>query len=464
MHTLWQTLTLSQISFGAWRESSYLYHLVGLVAPWRRGSWLLQWAEPLGAFLICVLLLFAPFTSTGFLGLLLVACGAFWALITLSDRPEMLSSTPLHLILGLYWLVNVLATAFSPVPRAALTGLIKLTLYLLFFALGARVLRSPAVLNWVISTLLLLSLVVSGYGIRQERFGAEQLATWNDPTSIFAEDTRVYSYLGNPNLLGGYLLPVIGLGLAAFLIWHSWPRKALAATVVLSNTACLYYTDSRGAWIGSVVLFGSFALMLYGCYRDRLSPFWRAYLIPLVGGLVGGAIVLAFIQVESLRARVLSIFAWRGDSSNNFRINVWWAVLDMIGDRPWLGIGPGNAAFNKIYPLYMKPQYSALSSYSIFLETLVEVGFVGFLTLIWLLAVAFNRGWQQIQQWRQWGNSRGFWIMGAIAAMGGTLAQGLFDTVWYRPQINTLWWLLLAIIASQIPPRSPAAVAQSPTP
>ena len=44
--------------------------------------------------------------------------------------------------------------------------------------------------------------------------------------------------------------------------------------------------------------------------------------------------------------------------------------------------------------------------------------------------------------------------MAAIAAMAGLMAQGLFDTVWYRPQVNTLWWFLVALIASQYQPKS----------
>ncbi|GAC1460431.1 MAG: hypothetical protein NVS2B14_07740 [Chamaesiphon sp.] len=38
--------------------------------------------------------------------------------------------------------------------------------------------------------------------------------------------------------------------------------------------------------------------------------------------------------------------------------------------------------------------------------------------------------------------------MSAIAAMIGLLGHGLVDTVWYRPQVNTLWWLMVALIAS----------------
>jgi putative inorganic carbon (HCO3(-)) transporter len=32
--------------------------------------------------------------------------------------------------------------------------------------------------------------------------------------------------------------------------------------------------------------------------------------------------------------------------------------------------------------------------------------------------------------------------------MFGILSHGLVDTVWYRPEVSTLWWLMVAIIAS----------------
>jgi len=59
------------------------------------------------------------------------------------------------------------------------------------------------------------------------------------------------------------------------------------------------------------------------------------------------------VRGASARSR-FQYLAGRADSSNNFRINVWAAVVEMIRDRPILGIGPGNTAFNKIYPLYQR--------------------------------------------------------------------------------------------------------------
>ena len=323
---------------------------------------------------------------------------------------------------------------------------------MVFFVFCARILRSPRLTNWLITVVLGIGLVVGSYGIRQQIFGVEQLATWNDPTSELAGATRVYSYLGNPNLLSAYLLPTIALGVAAFFVWQGLVPKLLAITITLVNTACLYFTGSRGGWIAMIALVGAFLLLFFVWFKNNLSPFWRKWLLPLVFGILGGLMFAAIMSVDSLRIRVMSIFVGRQDSSNNFRINVWMAVLDMIRDRPLIGIGPGNAAFNKIYPLYMSPKYSALSAYSVLLETAVETGLIGLSIFVWLLVITVNQGVQQIQRLRDKNNPAGMWLIAAIAAMAGLMAQGLFDTVWYRPQVNTLWWFMVALVASQYQP------------
>ncbi len=446
--SLWTKLVLSNLQFYQWRGGSYLYGWVGLVQSWRESSWLLQQWEILGGLLISLVLVLAPFVSTSLIGLLLLACGGYWVLLTVSDTDQPGASS-IHLLVLLYWFIATVATAFSPVKLAAFSGWIKLTLYLFFFALSSKVFRSGRMLGIVITILLHVALVVSIYGVRQEFFGVEQLATWNDPNSPLAQDTRVYSYLGNPNLLAGYLLGAIALSLAAVFIWRGLLPKALAGTMVLVNSACLYFTDSRGGWIGMVVLILTFLLLLRYWFNDLLSPFWRTWLLPMIIGGLAGFLIVAVLLVEPLRLRVYSLFDGRNNSTNNFRINVWEAVFEMIRDRPILGIGPGNSAFNKIYPLYMRPNYSALSAYSIFLETIVETGILGLSCFVWLVTVTFHRGMVQLERLRQEKNNQGLWAIAAIAAMAAMLAQGIGDTVWYRPQINTLWWLMVGIIASQ---------------
>lgn len=453
MNLVWQRFTLSTLPLKEYLATSYVHrYLVGLLSSWRQTSVLLQWGDAIAAALLSLIYALAPFASSTLVGFLLVACVGFWLLLTLSDEvtPTNISSsvTPIHLLVLLYWGVAAIATALSPVKKAALSDLGTLTLYLLLFTLCARVLRSPRLRSWIIILYLHVSLIVSVYGLRQWFFGATALATWVDPESPMSKTTRVYSYLGNPNLLAGYLLPAVIFSLVAIFVWQSWPKKALALTMLIVNISCLILTFSRGGWIGLVVaLLAVMALLVY--WKSVEMPrFWRTWSIPIVLGSLIGVLVLAVIFVEPVQLRVFSIFADRKDSSNNFRRNVWDAVFEMIRDRPIFGIGPGHGSFNKVYPLYQRPRYTALSAYSILFEVTVETGFVGLACFLWLLIVTFNTALLQLRRLRQIRSVEGFWLIGAIAILLGMLAHGTVDTVWYRPEVNTLWWLIVALIAS----------------
>jgi len=448
--SVWQHLTLvslSRPSSALW-QSAYITRINGVLASWQQDNWLLRQAHVIAAGLVLMLFVVAPFASTTGIGLILLACSAVWLLLLLRDR---LAFTPVHLVVLVYWAVSTVATAFSPVRADAVDGWIKLTLYLMLFALLSHLLRSPRVRNWTITAYLLTALVVAAAGLRQWFFGADALATWVDPDSTLAGTTRVYSYLGNPNLLAGYLIPAVLLGAIAMVAWRGM-GKLLAAVITLVTLTCLVLTFSRGGWIGIVAGGFVFLGLLIQGWSQTLPPPWRRWTLP---GLLAGtaaALAVAVSAVAPLRDRVSSIFSGRDDSSNNFRINVWSAVVEMIKARPVLGIGPGNDAFNQVYPFYQEPGYTALSAYSVFLEISVETGVIGLICFFWLLLVAFSYGWRCLQQLRAQGSpesvSGAFWLLAAMAAMVGMLAHGLVDTVWYRPQVSVLWWLLLALVAS----------------
>lgn len=451
MNLVWQRFTLSYLPLKQYLASSFLHRfLVGLLHSWRQSSILMQWGDPIAVALLSLVFALAPFVSSSLVGVLLVACVGFWLLLTLSDESTSAVPlfTPIHLLVLVYWGIAVISTALSPVKSAAFKDLIVLTLYLLLFALCARVLRSPRLRSWIITLYLHVALIVSIYGLRQWFFGATALATWVDPTSPLAKTTRVYSYLGNPNLLAGYLVPAVVFSLVAIFAWQSWIKKALALTMFTVNAACLVLTFSRGGWIGLVVgVLTAIALLIYWLSID-MPPFWRTWTLPIVLGGLMGLIILAVIFVEPVRLRVFSIFADRRDSSNNFRRNVWDAVFEMIRDRPIIGIGPGHNSFNQIYPLYQRPRYTALSAYSVFLEIAVETGLLGLGCFLWLMIVAFNHAGVQIQRLRQSRSIEGFWLIGGVATIAGMLAHGTVDTIWFRPEVNSLWWLMVALIAS----------------
>ncbi|MEL7067656.1 MAG: IctB family putative bicarbonate transporter [Cyanobacteria bacterium J06581_3] len=440
-------MTTSGFEFHRWREVSVLHRLLSPLRRWRQGSWLLAWGDGIAWVFVAVLIALAPYVSTAMIGWLLIAAAGFWVLLTVSDRAEGWL-TPLHFAVIAYWLAMVLATAFSPVKAEALSGLIKLTLNIFLFLLLARILRIKELRSGLILVYLLTALIVSAYGLRQFYFGAEALATWVDPESEMAGATRVYSYLRNPNLLAGYLMPAVSFGAMAIFAWERWLPKLLALVMTVTSSACLVLTLSRGGWLGFVAM--GFVMMVLAVYwiSPKLPPTWRLLAVPLLIGVSAAVVVAAVLFVPQIRGRVMSIFAMREDSSNNFRLNVYAAVFEMIRAKPVFGIGPGNEAFNKIYPLFQRPNYTALSAYSIYFETLAEGGIVAGLAFLWMIGLSLQQGIVQLMRLRETLDEGGYWVIGTLGAIAGLLIQGTFDTVWYRPQISTLWWMLLAILAS----------------
>ena len=397
--------------------------------------------------LLVILIATLPFLENAQTGVIGAAVAIAWLMMWLSDRRDADDQsvpiwTPIHLPLISYWAIALIATLLSPVRVAALDGMLKLTIYMLAFVSMSRMMR----LGWrsvLVGTYLVTTLLVCAYAVQQWYLGAPELATWTDITSETAGTTRVYSFLGNPNLLAGYLIPALPLGAIAAIHWRSWGMKVLGAVVAILGAFCITQTQSRGGLLGLAAESFALVLLLVYWWGKRL-PTWT---LPVTFGGTASAIALGTILVPTLRKRVVSIFGTE-DSSNAFRVNVWMSVLNMIKAKPILGIGPGNKAFNLVYPLYQRSGYSALGAYSVPLELTVETGIIGVICYGWLIFSIFRQAWIALNRLRSDRNMDGLWIIAAIATIVGMMTHGLFDTVWYRPQVQLLWWLAIAIISS----------------
>ena len=88
MSSIWQQISLSTLPVSQWRKGSYVHRLIGLLQTWHEGSWLFNWSESIGALLISIVLIAAPFSSTTLIGVLLIACGGYWLLLTLADQKK----------------------------------------------------------------------------------------------------------------------------------------------------------------------------------------------------------------------------------------------------------------------------------------------------------------------------------------------------------------------------------------
>ena len=420
--------------------------------------WLLRWQgllpSPPGlqqrlslwaGWILIALLTGLPWISRTGLGLVILAAGALWLLWSATQPPGRLGAINLWLLLFLA--MAVLATGLSPVPLAAAKGLAKLLSYLGVYALMQRLLAAhPLWWDRLVAALLAGELATSVFALRQLYGPTEELARWADPNSVAEGTIRVYGPLGNPNLLAGYLVPILPLALVALLRWQGWGQRLFAGMALALGAASTLFSYSRGGWLGMLAALGLVVLLLLLRAIRDWPPFWRRLLPLALLVLAGVLIVLAATQIEPIRTRVASLLAGRADSSNNFRINVWLAALEMIQDMPWIGIGPGNDAFNSIYPLYQQPKFNALSAYSVPLEILVETGVPGLIACLGLAWCSLRQGLAGLRERGAFSLPR----LACLAAIAGLLVQGATDTIFFRPEVQIIGWFCLASLAQPL--------------
>ena len=165
--------------------------------------------------------------------------------------------------------------------------------------------------------------------------------------------------------------------------------------------------------------------------------------------VVGTGMVLStalILASASLRARIFSIFAMRNDSSNSFRFNVYQSSWQMFQDNWLLGIGVGNKNFREIYGLYMKTGFDALSAYNIYLETAVESGIFALIVFVVYLGMQIFYSLKYIFTSKNYCNV--ILMCVAFVSLIGVMVHGMVDTVFYRPQVQIVFWTLMALICA----------------
>lgn len=379
----------------------------------------------------------------GFIALITI----FLTVIKLLTKPdERLSSETFELWLLAYFMIVIISLAGSTLFHLSLKGFLKTFTYLgFYFSLVQYLKNNKSKIPFILSTIGVCVSFEAVAGFLQNFAHVEEISTWQDVSKLNPEEvmTRVYGTLKpfNPNLLGGYF--VVGIpaiyGMAAyFLSDKRYKFAAVSLGLALLATITLFLTGCRGSYIGMMVI-------ITGMFAVSAKYLWQNYkkiYLSVVGGVLAFA-TAALLLVSSLRARVLSIFAMRQDSSNSFRFNVYNSSVEMFKDNWLLGIGVGNQNFREIYGLYMKTGFDALSAYNIFLEIAVESGvfaliaFVGFLITLIKNAVKFIL---------QSSNTKDVIIVStALISICAVSIHGLVDTVFFRPQIQFVFWTMVAV-------------------
>lgn len=373
------------------------------------------------------------------IGVIILISLLFFVFNLLTRNFQVINFNLIDLFIILLLINSVISTFSSYFFKESVIGLLKYVIFFLFyFQIKILLLNSSKnnLINLYCVTIL-IGLIISLIGIHQYIIHVEPLATWEDP-SLEKTHTRVYSTLGNPNLLAGYLLPILPISLMFF--FYKTINPVIRVMFIVSSLAiilCLIFTGSRGGYLGLLaqITLAIVILISYLTNKKKLSVF--LLILASLTFFVIFYLVLTFLFPEFLE-RLITIFTLREYSSNSYRLNVYSSCLRMLNDNFLIGIGPGNTTFRLSYGLYMLSGFDALSSYNILLELAIELGLIGSLILLLIFLISFIR-----LHYLFW-NSHSLLGFGIFLSLIGIFVQGMVDTVFFRAQVLIPFFFLIA--------------------
>lgn len=357
-----------------------------------------------------------------------------------------------------YFVICFISTINSTLVPQSIHGFLKTVIYIFYYFCAANYFQTNQnKIRWIFMLVASLCCIEGLIAIFQNFAGVEQISTWQDSNYINPEDAiaRAYGTLKpyNPNLLGGYLvagLPyIIGSGFIC-LVKNNKKRFITSLAVFVICSLAVFVTGSRGAYLGlGAIVAGMIALVTViintdFSYAEKIKALWHRIVAAIIGGFV-----FILIAIPKITKRLLSIFILRGDSSTSFRMNVYHSSWQMFCDNFILGIGAGNQTFREIYGLYMLTGYDALSTYSVPLEIAVESGIFGLIAFLAFIGLFIFDAYKFITtSVEKNGVADKIVVCSAILLLLGVMMHGMFDTIYFRPQVQFLFWTMIAMGSS----------------
>ena len=418
-----------------------------------KGSFFLKSIDKIIFILILFIFIMSTYSETNILGFVanVIFCLTIFKLLFVSGKKLKISYIGLSLLI--YLLFAFISVINSTLIISSLKGFLKTLTYLgFYFSLCIFLKDNYKKIPLLMTLVAFMAFYESIYALFQGFIGVRQISTWQDVSFLNPEEilTRAYGTLKpyNPNLLGGYLLACLSCPLTLCvlsLVKKHYKKSLIFSFIFFTIIISIIQTGCRGAYIGLFtfivgLIFLSFKLINNNFVKQLLKKIYLTFIFLFI------TIICIY---PPLQKRIFSIFLLRGDSSTSFRLNVFKSSLEMFKDNFLFGIGQGNTTFREIYGLYMISGFDALSAYNIYLETAVESGVFALISFISFIYFCFKSGLQFVL------NKLNeikciILVSGTLLTLIAVLTHGIFDTVFYRPQIQFIFWLNIAILTTII--------------
>jgi O-antigen ligase len=218
----------------------------------------------------------------------------------------------------------------------------------------------------------------------------------------------------------------------------------------------LYFSYTRAAWL-SVIL----GMVIWLLIRTKI----KFSVIASVTLIVGSFIWLSWDSIqqglernksehttEEFGERLESATNVTTDASNLERINRWSCAIAMFQERPLVGFGPGTYAFE--YARFQDPENLTIIStnfgnlgnaHSEYLGPLAEMGFLGMIAMLLLVAAIFYQGITLYNRWPDSDKEMKTLLMGMIVALSTYFIHGFLNNYLDTDKAAVPIWTMCAI-------------------
>lgn len=402
-------------------------HIIAAIVLIAFASFVMTYPES-GVLLIFLLL---PFLKTKMLAaiVILIAISLFVKLIR---GKRVLKFSPCDIPVAVLMLFYLLGGINSVTPAESMKRALLYICFMSMYFMVKSLLCSAKMLSRAISCCVISLGLVSLIGIA-EYFIGNPILDWIDTQAFSYIRGRAVSVFENPNVLGEFLIMTIPVATAAVLSKKADGVRSrfASAMAALLGCGCLALTWSRGAWLGFVT-----SMVFFALFASR--KMFAAMII---------ASPLASLLVFAKGSSILGRFTNLSDSSTSYRVNIWRGSLDMIKENLISGIGTGESAFSKIYPLHaIGGAEVAYHSHSLYLQFIVEMGIFALIAFLIFVVVLASRGFSFI---RRYGNApEKLMCIALFTGLAAFLIQGTTDFVFYNYRIFLFFWMMTGLAVS----------------
>ena len=375
-------------------------------------------------FCLCVVALFLP-VSKGAIESFSIAAIVFYfvrKLVSSEGAPK----TPVNVTFFIYLVVCVISIFMSSnLKISARTFFAKTLQDVAFFFVAIETLNTKRRFRNILYILFLSSLVLCVDGVYQY-FTHKDFLRGRPNLDI----PRIYASFPTPNSFGCYLSMVIPF-VAVQLFRKSSYRasKILHGSLFILLFICLILTVSRGAWfafLGSTLFL---SIWIHG-----LGVFF------LILGIV--MVIIQPFCHPFIKERLANFFIF-SDSSSMDRKFIWQAGWKMFVSSPWIGVGIGTFMDNFKKFIAVDYKYTAAYAHNCYLQMASEIGIIGLMAFLSILAVFFYQGIKTLKSQER--TFHWYILLASLAGILGYCVQMGVDTILYSLDLGMLFWLVLGM-------------------